>query len=382
MAIDTLGANALASNSVTSAKIAADAVVAADITDGSVTTDKLAADAVTAAKLADNAVVTANVVDGAVTATKTTGVGKGKNILINGSFNHWQRGTSFNTNVYGSDRWKLYAPGGHAYSRSTDTPDSPNNFLYSASVGGSGDATGLTQFVESVNAAHIPSSGSTKVILSFYLKHTTNSGTAKITSVVGTMDSADNSGASTNRSTQNHNTTTSWARYTHEMTGADLTAAVTNGLVVNIKHNGSGTTAFLLTGCQLEISESVTDFERRSFGEELLLCQRYYCESKNNSGNMRYFGILQAYSTSSIYGVLDRFPVEMRAVPSVAQSGSFGAYRAGSANASMATTIGGLLATSYSWNTDGWGSGGGLTAGHAAVVYAANGAKLTADAEL
>ena len=66
MAIDTLGANALASNSVTTAKIAndavtgakipADAVVAADIADGSITTAKLAADAVTTAKLATNAV--------------------------------------------------------------------------------------------------------------------------------------------------------------------------------------------------------------------------------------------------------------------------------------------------------------------------------------
>ena len=74
MAIDTLGANALASNSVTTAKIAADAVTSAkipagavvvgDIADGSITTDKLAADAVTAAKLADNAVVTANVASG------------------------------------------------------------------------------------------------------------------------------------------------------------------------------------------------------------------------------------------------------------------------------------------------------------------------------
>ena len=126
------------------------------------------------------------------------------------------KSTSFSSNVYGSDRWKLYAPGSHAYSRSTDTPDF---FEYSASVGGSGDATGLTQFVESRNAKHIPSSGSTKVILSFYLKHTTNSGANKITSVVGTLDSADNGGVSTNRSIKNHTTTNSWARYTHEMTG-------------------------------------------------------------------------------------------------------------------------------------------------------------------
>ena len=237
-----------------------------------------------------------------------------RNILINGAFQHWQRGTSFSSNVYGSDRWKFYAPGGHAYAQSTDTPDSPNNFEFSASCTGTGDATGLTQFVESKNAKHIPSSGSTKVILSFYLKHTTNSGTGKITSVVGTMNSADNSGASTNRSTQNHNTTTSWARYTHEMTGADLTAAVTNGLVVTIKHNGSGNTVFLLTGCQLEINETVTPFELRSVGEELLLCKRYYTQIQGGSDAFTFPG--KGQGSTTVDGV---FPlsVPLRAQPTM-----------------------------------------------------------------
>ena len=272
----------------------------------------ITANAVDTTALATNAVTTAKVADNAITSAKALNLGR-RNLLINGSFNLWQRGTSFSSNVYGADRWKFYAPGGHAYAQSTDTPDSPNNFKYSASVGGSGDATGLTQFVESLNASHIPSSGSTKVILSFYLKHTTNSGTAKITSVVGTMDSADNSGASTNRSTQNHNTTTSWARYTHEMTGADLTAAVTNGLVVTIKHNGSGTTAFLLTGCQLEISESVTDFERISLSEELDLCQRYF-ERIQVTG---YFVTGNSYSTAQFNAAPMFFKTKKRSTPNI-----------------------------------------------------------------
>ena len=63
MAIDTLGANALASNSVTTAKIVNDAVTAAkipagavvaDIADGGITTAKLADDAITGAKLAND----------------------------------------------------------------------------------------------------------------------------------------------------------------------------------------------------------------------------------------------------------------------------------------------------------------------------------------
>ena len=71
MAIDTLGANALASNSVTTAKIAndavtgakipADAVVAADIADGSITTAKLADNAVTGAKIGTGEVKSDNI---------------------------------------------------------------------------------------------------------------------------------------------------------------------------------------------------------------------------------------------------------------------------------------------------------------------------------
>ena len=92
MAIDTLGANALASDSVTTAKIVNDAVTAAkipagavvaDIADGGITTAKLADDAVTSAKLgassvdatalASNAVTTAKIATNAVRDEMPTG---------------------------------------------------------------------------------------------------------------------------------------------------------------------------------------------------------------------------------------------------------------------------------------------------------------------
>ena len=344
-----------------------------DIEDGSVTTAKLAASAVTTAKVADSAVTGAKLF--------ADNLGR-RNILINGAFQHWQRGTSFSANGYGSDRWKLYAPGGHAYARSTDTPDSPNNFEYSASVGGSGDATGLTQFVESRNAKHIPSSGSTKVILSFYLKHTTNSGANKITSVVGTLDSADNSGVSTNRSVQNHTTTNSWARYTHEMTGADLTTAVTNGLFITIKHNGSGTTAFLLTGCQLEINETVTDFERRGVGEELQSCQRYYIDTR--SGGSSYGGCSMSRSVYDYkaYG-FNAFPVEMRVKPTVTfydGSGNAGALTEDGAGHNRACTAAFHSKHGINGATSS-GGGSGHFSSSAGAGYHIQGT-YTADAEL
>tara|TARA_B100000900_G_scaffold399512_2_gene402114 strand:+ start:347 stop:1450 length:1104 start_codon:yes stop_codon:yes gene_type:complete len=138
-----------------------------------------------------------------------------------------------------------------------------------------------------------------------------------------------------------------------------------------------------ITGVQWELGEQATPFEHRSFGDELARCQRYYAERKNTTGNSKYYGkTLQAYNTSSIYGVLADYPVPMRATPTVSQSGDFGAYTASSGNNGMATTIGNLSASSHAWLTGGWSGNGNLTAGHAAVMYALSNAKLIADAEL
>jgi len=60
----------LADDAVGAAELASDAVVTASVVDLNITTAKIAADAVTAAKLADDAVVTANVVDLNITTGK------------------------------------------------------------------------------------------------------------------------------------------------------------------------------------------------------------------------------------------------------------------------------------------------------------------------
>ena len=93
MAIDTLGANALASNSVTTAKIAADAVTSAkipagavvvsDVADGSITTAKLADDAVTTAKVADNAVTNTKVAANAIT---TESISDATEVLLDATY--------------------------------------------------------------------------------------------------------------------------------------------------------------------------------------------------------------------------------------------------------------------------------------------------------
>ena len=69
------------------ANIADDAVTATQIAAGAVGTSEIAANAVTAAEIAATTITPAQMANSAYTANK--------NIIINGNFNLWQRGTSF-----------------------------------------------------------------------------------------------------------------------------------------------------------------------------------------------------------------------------------------------------------------------------------------------
>ena len=138
-----------------------------------------------------------------------------------------------------------------------------------------------------------------------------------------------------------------------------------------------------ITGVQLELGSVATPFEMQSYGEELLKCQRYYQKIENTGGSNTYFGIMQAFSSSAVYGVVKDYVTTMRTAPhTVSSDGTFGAYQAGSGSAGTSTGISSLTATPVSWISTGWGSFSGLSAGNAVVIYWLANAYLTADAEL
>ena len=74
-----------------------------------------------------------------------------------------------------------------------------------------------------------------------------------------------------------------------------------------------------ITGLQLEVGSFATDFEHRSFGQELTLCQRYFYAYRPSSNMWR-----DGYSDTGIYikGVVT-FPVTMRSAPTVVKVGTF-----------------------------------------------------------
>lgn len=71
-----------------------------------------------------------------------------------------------------------------------------------------------------------------------------------------------------------------------------------------------------ITGLQFEEGSAATDFEHRSFAEELSLCQRYYTNTR--SGGSSYGGIQMDRSVYANYAYgYTAFPVEMRNKPAI-----------------------------------------------------------------
>ena len=362
-------------------------VKVADIEDGSVTTAKLAADAVTAAKLADNSVVTANVSDGAITQAKTTGVGAGKNVIINGGMQIAQRETGTATGLGASsgyfcqDRWKLYASGTSGRISMANSTDTPEGFSKSMKLScttadtsiGTNESMQLQQLIEAQNMMHFKkgTSNALPFALSFYVK-----GNAAAT-YVAELEDYDNSSRHVGKA---FNVTTSWNRVSI-IFPADTTGVLNNdtgtGIALNIhltagssntsgtlretwgtlsqaNRVGSGTTSFLdstsrtlyITGVKLETTQ-VTDFIHNTFHEDMHQCRRYYYHVYYSSPAQNA-GYNNSYGTRMAIG-------PMRALPSVGHNGKT-AYPGGvSNNSSMVPepTVRSLNQVSIRWQFTG-----------------------------
>ena len=77
---------------------------------------------------------------------------------------------------------------------------------------------------------------------------------------------------------------------------------------------------FELTGFQLEVGSYATDFEHRSYGDELAKCQRYYylhaLGSQANANNSCPVATTANYTAALLFGAV-HFPVTMREFPTI-----------------------------------------------------------------
>jgi len=84
---------------------------------------------------------------------------------------------------------------------------------------------------------------------------------------------------------------------------------------------GTNGATFYITGVQLEAGSVASPFERRDYGRELMMCQRYYQKYSNASGVASIvFLIAQAYSTTAVIGAFAP-PVAFRATPTISGVG-------------------------------------------------------------
>jgi hypothetical protein len=258
-----------------------------------------------------------------------------KNRVINGDFSVAQRGTSFtsganNDDTYNLDRWYVLSDGNDAVDITQDTTTVPTNQLTAIAldVETANKKFGIAQIIEQKNCIGLI--GKT-VNLSFQAKvsSTTKLDNVKCAIVAwsGTADTVTSdiisawgaegtnptliANATYENTPANLNVTTSYATYS---VSAAVDTASTKNIIVFIWSDVTDTTAgdFLyITDVQLEVGSVATPFERRPYGTELALCQRYYYRTATFTS-----GFLSSHAAiNGIIAATVSFPVTMRATP-------------------------------------------------------------------
>ena len=276
-----------------------------------------------------------------------------RNLLINGSMKIDQRGdNSSNTgNAFGGpDRWKWIGGGDATCNTRQGGASDIAGFAnqYKVSVGTADTSIGASQYValqqnlEGFDVQKIEKgfSSAKQLTLSFWLKLTNVTG-------VFTVQLRDNdntrhcckqftvSDANWNKYTLTFPADTTgkfgddngsslsvnfyWTAGTDYTSGtlASTWASVTTANICPGQTGnfiGSTSNVLELTGVQLELGATATDFEYRTYGDELQRCLRFYWNVAKGHDKV----IAHGYSHSGSYGTLQHnFPVPMRATPSL-----------------------------------------------------------------
>jgi len=274
-----------------------------------------------------------------------------RNLIINGNMVCSQRQTSAVVTSDGSnegyntvDRWQTIFAGSAGGALSTEqSSDCPDGFFKSVLLKCTTASTSLSgsehvlfsQKIEGQNLSSLEwgKTSPKSVTFSWYMK-AVNPKTlaAQLTTPVG----------SGRYFLKKFTPTTSWARYSFTIPGDSVATTTANaeglslrfGLSIGsgmqqasdstawsstAKHGVSGQGNFLdstsnqlfITGVQLEVGSVATDFQHRSFGQELALCQRYFVTNP-----AAYFPQPMAMQY--------QFPTTMRATPTMTNSHSGG----------------------------------------------------------
>ena len=332
----------------------------------------------------------------------------GKNLIINGAMQIAQRGTSetgvtssayttvdrFRTSIGNSGTWTVEqstdAPDGfsNSFKQSCTTADTSPNYLFIETLF---EGQALQQLAKGTSSAK-------SVTLSFWVK-CNKTGTAQVN-----LRDYDNDRLIGN--TYTINSADTWEKksltFAGDTTGAfdndnalslaiewwfDAGTSFTSGAVptswetrdntdraagVTLALGDATSNYFSMTGVQLEVGESATEFEHRPYGTELSLCQRYFRTLKSG---------LVGFWPNSTSARLQVTWLGMRATPSFSQSGTL-TITDNSVNSTQSSTS----VTDNGSNADGGqliiGNLSGGTANRVAAVLNASAGLILVSAEL
>lgn len=188
-----------------------------------------------------------------------------RNRIINGGMEIAQRGTS-GTSGYLLDRWITSSTS--AQSQSSDAPTGFINSLEFTSS--SATFPNLAQRIERLNSYDL---AGRVVTFSFWAKSV--SGSSNLYVEIYRANANDNFSSVTLEGlvVLTASPSASWTFYSGSIT---LSASATTGVELRIIRDNTSAASTRVTGVQLEVGSAATPFERRQFGQELALCQRYY----------------------------------------------------------------------------------------------------------
>jgi hypothetical protein len=129
---------------------------------------------------------------------------------------------------------------------------------------------------------------------------------------------------------------------------------------------GTNGATFYITGVQLEVGSTATSFDYRPYGNELVLCQRYFQGTTNpNDGNNYYYGSGSNLTTSIAY-ITYPFLVSMRASPTLTSSGTFNIR--GGGNSETVTSVSLVTASTTTAGVNFTVGGATLTQGYGVLA--------------
>jgi len=276
--------------------------------------------------------------------------------------------------AYAVDRWYGYCTGANVTGQRVQGA-SVGQFRYQFTGAASVTAIGFGQRIEQLNSADL---AGTTATLSVDLA---NSVLTTVTWTAFYATTADSFGtlASPTRTQIATGTFTVNSTVTRYSTNISIPSAATTGIEIVFTVGAQTSGTWTIGNVQLEAGSVATPFERRSYGQELAMCQRYFQKVSGGGSNSGAISSGVIYNTSSAITYF-KFPATMRAAPtgSVASAGNFSLI----VNGSILTPSSVSVYTSLTDSTRLDVTQGGMSAGSACVVCAnssADGISLSAE---